>query len=137
MYDDLSNLKDKFQEDGFTFQEFSNETLQHIDNKKEIASENKKNNTGSTKSNNKSSNQVIANTLPPIKEKAKQPVNKSISLSYEQGNQIKSNKDNQNKTKSNLSPNYQIFDNKKTDKTHANENISLKDVFSFIGSVSK
>ncbi|XTD81956.1 hypothetical protein AB8849_18980 [Proteus vulgaris] len=38
MYDDISNLKDKFQEDAFAFQEFSSSPTQDVDNKVETNS---------------------------------------------------------------------------------------------------
>ncbi|MEX9802844.1 hypothetical protein [Proteus terrae] len=47
MYDDISNLKDKFQEDAFAFQEFSSSTIQDVDNKIEPVVINKEDNANS------------------------------------------------------------------------------------------
>ncbi|WP_249718608.1 hypothetical protein [Proteus faecis] len=102
MYDDISNLKDKFQEDAFAFQDFSSSTTQHVDNKIEL----------------------------------KQPVISSPIPSYHQDAlAVKAKKDNLIKSKEKLLSDNKIFDSKETDRVYAHENISLKEIFSFIASV--
>ncbi|WP_193017175.1 hypothetical protein [Proteus sp. FME41] len=132
MYDDISNLKDKFQEDGFAFQEFSSTATQDVDNKIEpIIISNEDNNKISNLSNN-----TFSETSLPVKNKQKQPITVSTIPSYRQDAlAVKANKDNLIKSKKNLLADNKIFDNKDTDRKHAHENISLKDIFSFIASV--
>ncbi|QAV23090.1 hypothetical protein [Proteus hauseri] len=137
MYDDISNLKDKFQEDEFSFQDFSSSITQEVVNKKEsnniIKEDNKKNNNLVSRS---LTNKTFSETSSVVKNIPKQPVTKSIP-SYHQ-NALAANKAEKNdliKRQSTILSDNQIFDNEKTDKNHANEKISLKDILSFIASV--
>ncbi len=132
MYDDISNLKDKFQEDAFVFQEFSSSTIQDVDNKIEPVVINKEDN------NNISnlSNDTFSETSLVVKNEPKQPVTSSSIPSYHQDALVvKAKKDNLIKSKQNLLADNKIFDSKETDRVHAHENISLKDILSFIASV--
>lgn len=132
MYDDISNLKDKFQEDAFAFQEFSSSTTQDIDNKIESVVINKEDN---NKISNLSNN-TFSETSLVVKNELKQPVTSSSIPSYHQDALIvKAKKDNLIKSKENLLADNKIFDSKETDRVHAHENISLKDILSFIASV--
>ncbi|WIV88408.1 hypothetical protein [Proteus appendicitidis] len=132
MYDDISNLKDKFQEDAFAFQEFSSSTIQDIDNKIESVVINKEDN---NKISNLSNN-TFSETSLVVKNEPKQPVTSSSIPSYHQDALVvKAKKDNLIKSNENLLADNKIFDNKETDRVHAHENISLKDILSFIASV--
>lgn len=132
MYDDISNLKDKFQEDAFAFQEFSSSTTQDIDNKIESVVINKEDN---NKISNLSNN-TFSETSLVVKNEPKQPVTSSSIPSYHQDALVvKAKKDNLIKSNENLLADNKIFDNKETDRVHAHENISLKDILSFIASV--
>lgn len=132
MYDDISNLKDKFQEDAFAFQEFSSSTTQNIDNKIESVVINKEDN---NKISNLSNN-TFSETSLVVKNEPKQPVTSSSIPSYHQDALVvKAKKDNLIKSNENLLADNKIFDNKETDRVHAHENISLKDILSFIASV--
>lgn len=137
MYDDISNLKDKFQEDEFSFQDFSSSITQEVVNKKElnniIKEDNKKNNNLVSRS---LTNKTFSETSSVVKNIPKQPVTKSIP-SYHQ-NALATTKAEKNdfiKRQSTTLSDNQIFDNEKTDKNHVNEKISLKDILSFIASV--
>ncbi|CRL65065.1 hypothetical protein I4632_14825 [Proteus mirabilis] len=132
MYDDISNLKDKFQEDAFAFQEFSSSVTQDVDNKIEpIIISNKDNNKISNLSNN-----TFSETSLSVKNELKQPITVSPTPSYHQDALVvKAKKDNLIKSKKNLLADNKIFDSKETDRVHAHENISLKDILSFIASV--
>lgn len=132
MYDDISNLKDKFQEDAFAFQEFSSSTTQDIDNKIEsVVIKKEDNNKISNLSNN-----TFSETSLIVKNEPKQPVTSSSIPSYHQDALVvKAKKDNLIKSKENLLADNKIFDSKETDRVHAHENISLKDILSFIASV--
>ncbi|QEZ93877.1 hypothetical protein [Proteus sp. CD3] len=132
MYDDISNLKNKFQEDAFAFQEFSSSTIQDIDNKIESVVINKEDN---NKISNLSNN-TFSETSLVVKNEPKQPVTSSSIPSYHQDALVvKAKKDNLIKSNENLLADNKIFDNKETDRVHAHENISLKDILSFIASV--
>lgn len=132
MYDDISNLKDKFQEDAFAFQEFSSSTKQDIDNKIESVVINKEDN---NKISNLSNN-TFSETSLVVKNEPKQPVTSSSIPSYHQDALVvKAKKDNLIKSNENLLADNKIFDSKETDRVHAHENISLKDILSFIASV--
>lgn len=132
MYDDISNLKDKFQEDAFAFQEFSSSTIQNVDNKIEPVVINKEDN---NKISNLSNN-TFSETSLIVKNEPKQPVTSSSIPSYHQDALVvKAKKDNLIKSKQNLLADNKIFDSKKTDRVHAHENISLKDILSFIASI--
>ncbi|MBQ0214111.1 hypothetical protein OSB94_07790 [Proteus vulgaris] len=132
MYDDISNLKDKFQEDAFAFQEFPSSVTQDVDNKIEpiiISSED--NNKISNLSNN-----TFSETSLTVKNELKQPITVSPTPSYHQDALVvKAKKDNLIKSKKNLLADNKIFDSNETDRVHAHENISLKDILSFIASV--
>ncbi|MBG6028419.1 hypothetical protein I5F10_06610 [Proteus mirabilis] len=132
MYDDISNLKDKFQEDAFAFQEFSSSTTQDIDNKIEsVVIKKEDNNKISNLSNN-----TFSETSLIVKNEPKQPVTSSSIPSYHQDALVvKAKKDNLIKSKENLLADNKIFDSKETDRVHAHENISLKDILSFIASI--
>ncbi|MEQ5325979.1 hypothetical protein WMR86_19270 [Proteus vulgaris] len=132
MYDDISNLKDKFQEDAFAFQEFSSSVTQDVDNKIEpIIISNKDNDKISNLSNN-----TFSETSLSVKNELKQPITVSPTPSYHQDALVvKAKKDNLIKSKKNLLADNKIFDSKETDRVHAHENISLKDILSFIASV--
>lgn len=132
MYDDISNLKDKFQEDAFAFQEFSSSTIQNVDNKIEPVVINKEDN---NKISNLSNN-TFSETSLIVKNEPKQPVTSSSIPSYHQDALVvKAKKDNLIKSKQNLLADNKIFDSKETDRVHAHENISLKDILSFIASI--
>lgn len=132
MYDDISNLKDKFQEDAFSFQDFSSSTIQDVDNKIEPVVINKEDN---NKISNLSNN-TFSETSLIVKNEPKQPVTSSSIPSYHQDALVvKAKKDNLIKSKQNLLADNKIFDSKETDRVHAHENISLKDILSFIASV--
>lgn len=132
MYDDISNLKDKFQEDAFAFQEFSSSTIQDVDNKIEPVVINKEDN---NKISNLSNN-TFSETSLVVKNEPKQPVTSSSIPSYRQDALVvKAKKDSLIKSKKNLLADNKIFDSKETDRVHAHENISLKDILSFIASV--
>lgn len=132
MYDDISNLKDKFQEDAFAFQDFSSSTIQDVDNKIEPVVINKEDN---NKISNLSNN-TFSETSLIVKNEPKQPVTSSSIPSYHQDALVvKAKKDNLIKSKQNLLADNKIFDSKETDRVHAHENISLKDILSFIASV--
>ncbi|MBG2803274.1 hypothetical protein I4569_12980 [Proteus mirabilis] len=132
MYDDISNLKDKFQEDTFAFQEFSSSKIQDVDNKIEPVVINKEDN---NKISNLSNN-TFSETSLIVKNEPKQPVTSSSIPSYHQDALVvKAKKDNLIKSKQNLLADNKIFDSKETDRVHAHENISLKDILSFIASI--
>ncbi|MBI6543875.1 hypothetical protein JEO90_10610 [Proteus vulgaris] len=132
MYDDISNLKDKFQEGAFAFQEFSSSTIQDVDNKIEPVVINKEDN---NKISNLSNN-TFSETSLIVKNEPKQPVTSSSIPSYHQDALVvKAKKDNLIKSKQNLLADNKIFDSKETDRVHAHENISLKDILSFIASI--
>lgn len=132
MYDDISNLKDKFQEDAFAFQEFSSSKIQDVDNKIEPVVINKEDN---NKISNLSNN-TFSETSLIVKNEPKQPVTSSSIPSYHQDALVvKAKKDNLIKSKQNLLADNKIFDSKETDRVYAHENISLKDILSFIASI--
>lgn len=133
MYDDISNLKDKFQEDAFAFQEFSSSPTQDVDNKVEpIVISNEDNN----KMGNLSNKTFLESSSSSMKNEQKQSLMVSSNPSYRQDALVvKAKKDNLIKSKKNLLADNKIFDNKETDRVYAHENISLKDIFSFIASV--
>ncbi|MBI6511435.1 hypothetical protein JEP15_08630 [Proteus sp. PR00174] len=133
MYDDISNLKDKFQEDAFAFQEFSSSPTQDVDNKVEpIVISNEDNN----KMGNLSNKTFSESSSSSMKNEQKQSPMVSSNPSYRQDALVvKAKKDNLIKSKKNLLADNKIFDNKETDRVYAHENISLKDIFSFIASV--
>ncbi|AYY82471.1 MULTISPECIES: hypothetical protein [Proteus] len=133
MYDDISNLKDKFQEDAFAFQEFSSSPTQDVDNKVEpIVISNEDNN----KMGNLSNKTFSESSSSSMKNEQKQSLMVSSNPSYRQDALVvKAKKDNLIKSKKNLLADNKIFDNKETDRVYAHENISLKDIFSFIASV--
>lgn len=133
MYDDISNLKDKFQEDAFAFQEFSSSPTQDVDNKVEpIVISNEDNN----KMGNLSNKTFSESSSSSMKNEQKQFLMVSSNPSYRQDALVvKAKKDNLIKSKKNLLADNKIFDNKETDRVYAHENISLKDIFSFITSV--
>ena len=133
MYDDISNLKDKFQEDAFAFQEFSSSPTQDVDNKVEpIVISNEDNN----KMGNLSNKTFSESSSSSMKIEQKQSLMVSSNPSYRQDALVvKAKKDNLIKSKKNLLADNKIFDNKETDRVYAHENISLKDIFSFIASV--
>ncbi|HCN41855.1 MAG TPA: hypothetical protein DIS95_05570 [Proteus vulgaris] len=133
MYDDISNLKDKFQEDAFAFQEFSSSPTQDVDNKVEpIVISNEDNN----KMGNLSNKTFSESSSSSMKNEQKQSLMVSSNPSYRQDALVvKVKKDNLIKSKKNLLADNKIFDNKETDRVYAHENISLKDIFSFIASV--
>lgn len=133
MYDDISNLKDKFQEDAFAFQEFSSSPTQDVDNKVEpIVISNEDNN----KMGNLSNKTFSKSSSSSMKNEQKQSLMVSSNPSYRQDALVvKAKKDNLIKSKKNLLADNKIFDNKETDRVYAHENISLKDIFSFIASV--
>lgn len=133
MYDDISNLKDKFQEDAFAFQEFSSSPTQDVDNKVEpIVISNEDNN----KMGNLSNKTFSESSSSSMKNEQKQYLMVSLNPSYRQDALVvKAKKDNLIKSKKNLLADNKIFDNKETDRVYAHENISLKDIFSFIASV--
>ncbi|MBG5985780.1 hypothetical protein I5F07_13030 [Proteus vulgaris] len=133
MYDDISNLKDKFQEDAFAFQEFSSSPTQDVDNKVEpIVISNEDNN----KMGNLSNKTFSESSSSSMKNEQKQSLMVSLNPSYRQDALVvKAKKDNLIKSKKNLLADNKIFDNKETDRVYAHENISLKDIFSFIASV--
>ncbi|UBH61847.1 hypothetical protein [Proteus vulgaris] len=133
MYDDISNLKDKFQEDAFAFQEFSSSPTQDVDNKVEpIVISNEDNN----KMGNLSNKTFSESSSSSMKNEQKQFLMVSSNPSYRQDALVvKAKKDNLIKSKKNLLADNKIFDNKETDRVYAHENISLKDIFSFIASV--
>ncbi|WP_109398553.1 hypothetical protein [Proteus faecis] len=132
MYDDISNLKDKFQEDAFSFQDFSSSTTQHVDNKIEPVVTNKEDNNKLSKL----SNDTFSETSFLVKKELKQPVISSPIPSYHQDAlAVKTKKDNLIKSKEKLLSDNKIFDSKETDRVYAHENISLKEIFSFIASV--
>lgn len=71
-----------------------------------------------------------------MKNEQKQFLMVSSNPSYRQDALVvKAKKDNLIKSKKNLLADNKIFDNKETDRVYAHENISLKDIFSFITSV--
>ncbi|XTD81955.1 hypothetical protein AB8849_18975 [Proteus vulgaris] len=71
-----------------------------------------------------------------MKNEQKQSLMVSSNPSYRQDALVvKAKKDNLIKSKKNLLADNKIFDNKETDRVYAHENISLKDIFSFIASV--
>lgn len=133
MYDDISNLKDKFQEDAFAFQEFSSSPTQDVDNKVEpIVISNEDNN----KMGNLSNKTFSESSSSSMKNEQKQSLMVSSNPSYRQDALVvKAKKDNLIKSKKNLLADNKIFDDKETDRVYAHENISLKDIFSFIASV--
>ncbi|MCT6518453.1 hypothetical protein GY03_14355 [Proteus vulgaris] len=132
MYDDISNLKDKFQEDTFSFQEFTSSTTQDVDNKIEPVAINKEDNNKISKL----SNDTFSETSLVVKNEPKQPVTSSSIPSYHQDAfVVKAKKDNLIKSKKNVLADNKIVDIKETDRVHAHEKISLKDILSFIASV--
>ncbi|MEQ4924699.1 hypothetical protein [Proteus hauseri] len=136
MYDDISNLKDKFQEDAFSFQDFSSSITQEVVNKKEskviIKEDNEKNNNVISSS---LSNKTFSETSPVVKNIPKQPVTKSIPSYHQNALATKAEKNDLIKRQSSALSDTRVFDNEKTDKKHVNEKISLKDILSFIASV--
>ena len=136
MYDDISNLKDKFQEDAFSFQDFSSSITQEVASKKEskiiIKEVNEKNNNVVSSS---LSNETFSETSPVVKNVPKQPITKSIPSYHQNALTTKAEKNDLIKRQPNSLPDNRLFDNEKTDKNHVNEKISLKDILSFIASV--
>ncbi|MEQ4794956.1 hypothetical protein ABN128_32770, partial [Klebsiella variicola subsp. variicola] len=124
---------DKFQEDAFAFQEFSSSPTQDVDNKVEpIVISNEDNN----KMGNLSNKTFSESSSSSMKNEQKQSLMVSSNPSYRQDALVvKAKKDNLIKSKKNLLADNKIFDNKETDRVYAHENISLKDIFSFIASV--
>lgn len=134
MYDDISNLKDKFQEDSFVFQDFSSSIPQDIETKVKPIDINEKNKKGNKDS--QLNNTVLSEKITIEKTNKKQDVIKQKTSSYQLGSvNTKVKKDNVSKDNLNLLLENKPFDSQKTDKIHANENIALKDILLFIASV--
>lgn len=131
MYDDINNLKDKFQEEGFTFQDFSSPAVQNItcDEKNGVINHIDNNNLLSA------GNEESAN-LSKVKNRQKQTANIATSLSYSQdlASEIKG-KNRVNKQSKCLLDN-KLFEKKATDKCQVNEKLSLQEILSFIASAN-
>lgn len=131
MYDDINNLKDKFQEEGFTFQDFSSPAVQKItcDEKNSVINHIDNNNLLSA------GNEESAN-LSKVKNRQKQTANIATSLSYSQdlASEIKG-KNRVNKKSKCLLDN-KLFEKKATDKCQVNEKLSLQEILSFIASAN-
>lgn len=131
MYDDINNLKNKFQEDGFTFQDFSSQTTGNIacdiDNGLVNQQDNKNVLSGD--------NEEFLN-ISKVKNRQKQTANIATSLSYSQDLASEVKEKNRVNKKSNCLLDNKLFEKKTTDKCQVNEKLSLQEILSFIASAN-
>lgn len=131
MYDDINNLKNKFQEDGFTFQDFSSQTTGHIacdiDNSLVNQQDNKNTLSGD--------NEELLN-ISKVKDRQKQTANIATSLSYSQDLASEVKEKNRVNKKSKCLLDNKLFEKKTTDKCQVNEKLSLQEILSFIASAN-
>ncbi|EMG6082950.1 TPA: hypothetical protein ACKRXD_001612 [Proteus mirabilis] len=131
MYDDIDNLKNKFQEEGFTFQDFSSQTTGNIACNISNSVINQQDNKDSLSGDN----EEFLN-ISKVKKRQKQTANIATSLSYSQdlASEVKE-KNRVNKQSKWLLDN-QLFEKKTTDKCLVNEKLSLQKIFLFIASAN-
>ncbi len=131
MYDDIDNLKNKFQEEGFTFQDFSSQTTGNIACNISNSVINQQDNKDSLSGDN----EEFLN-ISKVKKRQKQTANIATSLSYSQdlASEVKE-KNRVNKQSKWLIDN-QLFEKKTTDKCLVNEKLSLQKIFLFIASAN-
>ncbi|HEK2870566.1 TPA: hypothetical protein SMT89_000811 [Proteus mirabilis] len=131
MYDDIDNLKNKFQEEGFTFQDFSSQTTGNIACNISNSVINQQDNKDSLSGDN----EEFLN-ISKVKKRQKQTANIATSLSYSQdlASEVKE-KNRVNKQSKWLLDN-QLFEKKNTDKCLVNEKLSLQKIFLFIASAN-
>ncbi|HIE0271036.1 TPA: hypothetical protein ACXI84_001514 [Proteus mirabilis] len=131
MYDDIDNLKNKFQEEGFTFQYFSSQTTGNIACNISNSVINQQDNKDSLSGDN----EEFLN-ISKVKKRQKQTANIATSLSYSQdlASEVKE-KNRVNKQSKWLLDN-QLFEKKTTDKCLVNEKLSLQKIFLFIASAN-
>ena len=131
MYDDINNLKNKFQEDGFTFQDFSSQTTGHIacdiDNSLVNQQDNKNTLSGD--------NEELLN-ISKVKNRQKQTANIATSLSYSQDLASEVKEKNRVNKKSKCLLDNKLFGKNTTDKCQVNEKLSLQEILSFIASAN-
>ncbi|HCT9099137.1 TPA: hypothetical protein OUC03_001704 [Proteus mirabilis] len=131
MYDDIDNLKNKFQEEGFTFQDFSSQTTGNIACNISNSVINQQDNKDSLSGDN----EEFLN-ISKVKKRQKQTANIATSLSYSQdlASEVKE-KNRVNKQSKWLLDN-QLFEKKTTDKCLVNKKLSLQKIFLFIASAN-
>lgn len=131
MYDDINNLKNKFQEDGFTFQDFSSQTTGYI----ACDIDNSLLNQQDNKSTLSGDNEEFLN-ISKVKNRQKQTANIATSLSYSQDLASEVKEKNRVNKKSNCLLDNKLFEKKTTDKCQVNEKLSLQEILSFIASAN-
>lgn len=131
MYDDINNLKNKFQEDGFTFQDFSSQTTGYI----ACDIDNSLLNQQDNKSALSGDNEAFLN-ISKVKNRQKQTANIATSLSYSQDLASEVKEKNRVNKKSNCLLDNKLFEKKTTDKCQVNEKLSLQEILSFIASAN-
>ncbi|MBG6017284.1 hypothetical protein ACTXA3_04080 [Proteus mirabilis] len=131
MYDDINNLKNKFQEDGFTFQDFSSQTTGYI----ACDIDNSLLNQQDNKSALSGDNEEFLN-ISKVKNRQKQTANIATSLSYSQDLASEVKEKNRVNKKSNCLLDNKLFEKKTTDKCQVNEKLSLQEILSFIASAN-
>ncbi|EMR3753287.1 hypothetical protein OMG73_001041 [Proteus mirabilis] len=139
MYDDINNLKNKFQEEGFTFQDFSSQTTGNIACTISNSVINQQDNKDSLSEDNKDSlsedNEEFLN-ISKVKNRQKQTANIATSLSYSQDLASEVKEKNRVNKRSKCLLDNQLFEKKTTDKCQVNEKLSLQKIFSFIASAN-
>ncbi|MFS3860307.1 hypothetical protein ACK6VY_12375 [Proteus mirabilis] len=131
MYDDINNLKNKFQEDGFIFQDFSSQTTGNIACDIDNSLVNQQDN----KSTLSGDNEELLN-ISKVKNRQKQTANIATSLSYSQDLASEVKEKNRVSKKSKCLLDNKLFEKKTTDKCQVNEKLSLQEILSFIASAN-
>ena len=131
MYDDIDNLKNKFQEEGFTFQDFSSQTTGNIACNISNGVINQQDNKDSLSGDN----EEFLN-ISKVKNRQKQTANIATSLSYSQDLASEVKEKNRVNKRSKCLLEKQLFEKKTTDKCQVNEKLSLQKIFSFIASAN-
>ena len=131
MYDDIDNLKNKFQEEGFTFQDFSSQTTGNIACNIGNSVINQQDNKGSLSGDN----EEFLN-ISKVKKRQKQTANIATSLSYSQDLASEVKEKNRVNKKSKCLLDNKLFEKKTTDKCQVNEKLSLQEILSFIASAN-
>lgn len=107
MYDDINNLKNKFQEEGFTFQDFSSQTTGYIACDIDNSILNQQDN----KSALSGDNEEFLN-ISKVKNRQKQTANIATSLSYSQDLASEVKEKNRVNKKSNCLLDNKLFEKK-------------------------
>lgn len=131
MYDDINNLKNKFQEEGFTFQDFSAQTTGNIACNISNSVINQQDNKDSLSEDN----EEFLN-ISKVKNRQKQTANIATSLSYSQDLASEVKEKNRVNKRSKCLLDNQLFEKKTTDKCQVNEKLSLQKIFAFIASAN-